>query len=137
MSSAWDWQPRKAPTAAEMEAIAVAAYQGLPAQFRDLAGSILFSVEEFATGEVLDSLGIESEFDLLGLYSGISLDRRSADDLPTVPDTIHLYRRPILDYWVEHDESLGHLVTHVMIHEIGHHFGLSDAAMAAIEASAT
>jgi predicted Zn-dependent protease with MMP-like domain len=136
--SAITWLDRKAPSAAAIEEIARAAYAGLPEELREKTGDILFSVEEFPTDDVLDSLGIESEYDLLGLYHGVSVDRRSSHDLPrATPDTIHLYRRALLDYWAEHDETLGNLVTHVMIHEIGHHFGLSDATMAAIEADAT
>ncbi len=85
---------------------------------------------------MLDDLGIESEYDLLGLYQGVSLGQRSANSGSPLPDMIFLYRRPILDYWAEHPETLGQLVSHVLIHEIGHHFGLSDADMEAIEAAA-
>ena len=80
--------------------------------------------------------GIESPFDLLGLYSGIDLARKSVSDVATVPDMVFLYRRPILDYWAEHEESLGAIITHVLVHEIGHHFGLSDDDMERIEAEA-
>ena len=86
--------------------------------------------------EVLDSLNIESPFDLLGLYSGIDLARKSVSDPPSVPDMVFLYRRPILEYWAEHEETLGAVITHVLVHEIGHHFGLSDADMERIEAEA-
>ena len=79
---------------------------------------------------------IESPFDLLGLYSGIDLVRKSVSDVATVPDMVFLYRRPILDYWAEHEETLGAIITHVLVHEIGHHFGLSDSDMERIEAEA-
>ena len=85
---------------------------------------------------MLDSLGIESPFDLLGLYSGVDLARKSVMDIASLPDMVFLYRRPILDYWAEHEETLGHIVTHVLVHEIGHHFGLSDADMEHIESEA-
>ena len=101
------------------------------------AGEILIRVEDFPTDEVLDSLGIESPFDLLGLYSGVDLARKSGTDVSALPDMVFLYRRPILDYWVEHEETLGAIVTHVLVHEIGHHFGLSDADMERIEHDAS
>jgi predicted Zn-dependent protease with MMP-like domain len=96
----------------------------------------MIRIEEFATDEVLDSLGIESEYDLMGLYHGVSLDRKSVSDLASQPDVVVLYRRPILDYWAAGDEQLGDIVTHVLVHEIGHHFGLSDDDMENIEAKA-
>jgi predicted Zn-dependent protease with MMP-like domain len=131
-----DWNKLDAPSLADFEAIADAAYARLPARFRALTGDVLIRVEDFPTEEVLDSLGIESAFDLLGLYSGIDLARKSVNDVPSVPDMVFLYRRPILDYWAEHEETLGTIVTHVLVHEIGHHFGLSDADMERIEAEA-
>ena len=79
-------------------------------------------------------MGIDSPFDLLGLYTGVDLARKSVMDASAMPDMVFLYRRPILDYWVEHEETLGGIVTHVLVHEIGHHFGLSDADMEHIEA---
>jgi predicted Zn-dependent protease with MMP-like domain len=85
---------------------------------------------------VLDEVGLESPFDLLGLFQGVSMDRRSVMDPGGMPNMVYLYRRPILDYWADHEEKLGHLVAHVLVHEIGHHFGLSDADMEHIEASA-
>ncbi len=81
-------------------------------------------------------MGIESAFDLLGLYSGVDLARKSVMDVSAMPDMVFLYRRPILDYWAEHEETLGAILTHVLVHEIGHHFGLSDADMERIEAEA-
>jgi predicted Zn-dependent protease with MMP-like domain len=131
-----DWSRQEAPTLAEFEAIAGAAYKRLPARFRKLTGDLLIRIEDFATDEVLDQMGIESAFDLLGLYSGVDLARKSVMDVSALPDMVFLYRRPILDYWAEHEETLGHVITHVLIHEIGHHFGLSDDDMQRIEAEA-
>ena len=126
----------EAPSLAELEAIAAKAYARLPVRFRALTGEVVIRVEDFPDDEVLDSLGIDSPFDLLGLYSGIDLARKSVSDVSTLPDMVFLYRRPILDYWAEHEDTLGEIVTHVLVHEIGHHFGLSDDDMEAIEAAA-
>jgi predicted Zn-dependent protease with MMP-like domain len=131
------WSAREAPSLAEFEAIAAQAYARLPARFRKLTGEVLIRIEDFPTDEVLDGLGIDSPFDLLGLYSGVDLARKSVMDLSDAPDMVFLYRRPILDYWAENEESLGHIVTHVLVHEIGHHFGLSDADMERIETDAS
>lgn len=131
-----DWSKQEAPTLAEFDAIAAAAYKRLPTRFRALTGDLLIRIEDFATDEVLDSMGIESAFDLLGLYSGVDLVRKSVMDVSALPDMVFLYRRPILDYWAEHEETLGAILTHVLVHEIGHHFGLSDADMERIEAEA-
>ena len=116
--------------------MARSAYARLPARFRKLTGDVVIRVEDFPTDEVLDSLGIDSPFDLLGLYSGVDLARKSVMDVQRLPDMVFLYRRPILDYWAENEETLGHIVTHVLVHEIGHHFGLSDADMERIETEA-
>jgi predicted Zn-dependent protease with MMP-like domain len=132
-----DWGRRRAPDLAEFEELAAAAWQRLPRAFRDLCGDVVVRVEDFPTEDVLRDLKLESPFDLMGLYHGVSLDKRSVMDLPRGPDMVFLYRRPLLDYWAEGEETLGHLVTHVLVHEIGHHFGLSDDDMANIEASAT
>jgi predicted Zn-dependent protease with MMP-like domain len=131
-----DWNELEAPDLAGFEVIAGKAYARLPAHFRALTSDLLIRIEDFATDDVLDQLGIESPFDLLGLYSGIDLARKSVSDVTTEPDMVFLYRRPILDYWAEHEESLGAIITHVLVHEIGHHFGLSDADMERIEAEA-
>ena len=126
----------RAPSLVDFERLAAAAWDRLPAEFRALCRDVLIRVDDFATEEILDDLGIESPFDLMGLYSGVSLDRKSVADMPREPDMVFLYRRAILDYWAEGDETLGDLVTHVLVHEIGHHFGLSDDDMEAIEACA-
>lgn len=132
-----EWQSATAPTLADFERLAAAAWDRLPAEFRNLARDIVIRIEDFATDEDLDELGIESPFDLMGLYRGVDLAHKSVLDTPREPDMVFLYRRAILDYWAEHEEPLGHLVTHVLIHEIGHHFGLSDADMEGIEAGVT
>jgi predicted Zn-dependent protease with MMP-like domain len=135
-SGSFDWTDRQAPSLAELEGLAQSAYLQLPARFRKLTGELLIRVEDFPTDEVLDSLEIESPFDLLGLYSGVDIGRKSVTDVSALPDMVFLYRHPILDYWAEHEETLGAIVTHVLVHEIGHHFGLSDADMERIESEA-
>jgi predicted Zn-dependent protease with MMP-like domain len=127
----------KAPSLEEIERLAVAAFDGLPRHFRELCSDLVIRIEDFPSDEVLDAMQIETEFDLLGLFRGVGLPFQSENAPVKMPNLIWLYRRPILDYWAEHDETLGAIVTHVLIHEIGHHFGLSDDDMAAIEAEAT
>ncbi len=136
MASAKDWAGKEAPSLADLEALAEQAWRRLPRQFRDLCDNVVIRVEDFATGEVLTDLGLESAYDLLGLFQGVSIDKRSVMDPTGLPNMVYLYRRPILDYWAEHEETLGHLVAHVLVHEIGHHFGLSDADIDHIEAAA-
>jgi predicted Zn-dependent protease with MMP-like domain len=131
-----DWQGAQAPSLAELEAIADEAFKRLPRRFRDLCKDVVIRVEDFPTDEVLEALGAESDFDLLGLYHGVDLSRQSVMDPTAMPEMVFLYRRPILDYWAEHEETLGAIVTHVLVHEIGHHFGLSDADMHRIEEEA-
>jgi predicted Zn-dependent protease with MMP-like domain len=133
MAGGEDWSAKRAPDLGDIEELAVLAWQRLPREFRDLCRDVVFQVEDFATEEVLRELNIDSPFDLMGLYQGVSLDKRSVMDLPRGPDMVFLYRRALLDYWAEGSETLGSLVTHVLVHEIGHHFGLSDADMANIE----
>ena len=136
MANGKDWRHRSAPTLVEFEELADLAWRRLPAEFRAMCGDVLIRIEDFPTEEVLDELKLESPFDLMGLYHGVSLDKKSVSDLPRGPDMVFLYRRPLLDVWAEGTETLGHLVTHVLVHEIGHHFGLSDRDMAGIEAAA-
>ena len=126
----------KAPTLAEIEELAFAAYERLPEAFRRLSAGVQILVDDFPDEETMTEMRCESEFDLLGLFQGVGLPQQSLGDVARLPNMVWLYRRPILDYWAEHDESLGHIVRHVLIHEIGHHFGLSDDDMAAIEAQA-
>ena len=130
------WRGLTAPTLAEMEALAVAAFAGLPQQFRALCRDLVIRVDDFPTDEVLERMEAETEFDLLGLFQGVGLPFRSESAPMQMPNMIWLYRRPILDYWAEHDETLGAIVTHVLVHEIGHHFGLSDADMEELERAA-
>ncbi|ODU20644.1 MAG: neutral zinc metallopeptidase [Sphingomonas sp. SCN 67-18] len=124
------------PDAAAIEALALAALNRLPAQFRAHLGDVVLKVAEFADEDVLAELGIESPFDLSGLYTGRPLAEKSSMDVGALPDMIHLYRRALLDEWVETGVSLEALVSHVLIHEVGHHFGLSDDDMHALEESA-
>ena len=130
------WRSAAAPSLAEFEALAADAYARLPETFRNLCENLVIQVSDFPTDEVLDSMNAETEFDLLGLFQGIGLPFQSASMPEQLPNMVWLYRRPILDYWAEHDDTLGAIVTHVLVHEIGHHFGLSDDDMAAIEAAA-
>lgn len=136
MSRSTAWANERAPTLAEIETLAAAAWQRLPGEFREMCGDLVIRVEDFPPDEVLQELGIDSPFDLMGLYQGVSLDKKSVSDLPREPDMVFLYRRPILDFWAEEDETLANLVTHVLVHEIGHHFGFSDDDMEDIEAGA-
>jgi predicted Zn-dependent protease with MMP-like domain len=128
------WRALQAPSLAEFELIANEVFRTLPEKFRALCSDLVIRVEDFATDEVLDRMGIESPFDLMGLFHGIGLPFRSESAPTHMPNMIWLYRRPILDYWAEHEEALGAVVAHVLVHEIGHHFGLSDADIAVIEA---
>ena len=130
------WALAKAPSLAELEALAESAFGRLPSQFRQLCANLVIRVDDFPTEEVLRELGLESEFDLLGLFQGVGLPFQSESAPVKMPNLIFLYRRPILDYWAEHEETLAAIVTHVLIHEIGHHFGLSDADMMAVEQAA-
>ena len=130
------WTSAKAPSLAEMETMAHEIFARLPKRFRDLCEGVIIRVDDFPTDEVLDEMDAASEFDLLGLFQGVGLPFRSEGDIARLPNMIWLYRRPILDYWAEHDESLGRIVRHVLVHEVGHYFGLSDADMEAIEAAA-
>ena len=130
------WRRLKAPSLAALEIIASEVFRRLPGKFRDLCADLVIQVEDFPSDEVLNEMQAESEFDLLGLFQGVGLPFRSESAPVQMPNMIWLYRRPILDYWAEHDETLGAIVKHVLVHEIGHHFGMSDADMAAIEGAA-
>jgi predicted Zn-dependent protease with MMP-like domain len=129
------WRGVSAPSLDEIEALGTEAYGRLPERFRALCEGLVIRVEDFPTDEVLETMQAETEFDLLGLFQGVGLPFRG-DQSGQMPNMIWLYRRPILDYWAEHEETLDAIVTHVLVHEIGHHFGLSDDDMAAIEAAA-
>ncbi len=120
-----------APSLGEIEALARAALERLPAPFAAHLAHVVLVIEEFAEDRILDELGIEDPFDLTGLYSGRPVGETAATGDP--PPAIHLYRRAILDEWCAGDEALDHLVAHVVVHEVGHHFGLSDADMHTLE----
>jgi len=123
-----DWTSAAAPTLDDFAALAEDALRTLPQPFRRLAGEVRMVVEDFADDDVLDGLGIEDPFELTGLYQGVNLADRSVLDPTPHLSQVRLYRRPILDEWAERgDVTLGELVAHVLVHEIGHHFGLSDA----------
>lgn len=123
-----------APSLADIEQIASQAFARLPKGFRDRCLDVVFRVEEFPSEEVIEELDAESEFDILGLFHGVGLPQGGSGPFSgQLPNIIFLYRRPILDYWAEHHETLGAIVTHVLVHEIGHHFGFSDEDMEAIE----
>lgn len=125
--------PSPIPSVADFEAMAAAALATIPEPLRRHTDGVIIRVEDFPDPEIRQEMELESPFDLLGLYSGVSLDRRSVSDPPRTIDMIHLYRRPILAYQRDTGEDLEHIVRHVLIHEIGHHFGLSDDDMERIE----
>jgi predicted Zn-dependent protease with MMP-like domain len=126
-----------APDIAAFEALADEAFQGLPASFRQMCAGVIIKVDDFPDDETLEEMEAETPFDLLGLFRGVGLAQASATlQTGQHPNMVWLYRRPILDYWAEHDETLGHIITHVLVHEIGHHFGLSDADMEELERQA-
>lgn len=124
-----------APSLDDIEIIARKAFETLPETFKALTTGIVFRVDDFPDPETVMEMGLQSPFDLMGLYSGVPVGEKDAGAQPVV-DMIFLYRRPLLDYWCETEEDLSHLVRHVLIHEIGHHFGLSDDDMERLEASA-
>jgi len=126
-----------APSLDDFTALTREAWASLPSRFRRLAGEVVFRIEDFADEETLQTLGIEDPFELTGLYSGVDLTRQSVLDPTAAIPMVFLYRRPILDEWIERgDVDLGDLVLHVLVHEIGHHFGLTDDDMHAIVESA-
>jgi predicted Zn-dependent protease with MMP-like domain len=123
----------------DFEQIAAAAYASLPAEFRELSGNVPCMISEFPDEETMREMELETEFDILGLFRGVGLPQGGATPFTgQLPNQVWLYRRPILDYWAESEEgeTLGQIITHVLVHEIGHHFGFSDEDMEAIEAQA-
>ena len=130
------WRDLYSPSLEELEMLALDAYAHLPEAFRRLTGEIIIQLAEFPTDEIMDDLSLESPFDLLGLFEGRGIAERWNPATGEGPNRVTLYRRAILDYWAENEETLGDIVNHVLIHEIGHHFGLSDDDMERIEASA-
>lgn len=133
MAAMTEWRDAMAPDLPVFQALAASAWEKLPGQFRQMCGDLVIRIEDFAIDDVLDDLEIESPFDLLGLYQGVSLAHKSSVDIPREPDMVFLYRRAILDEWANGEDSLGAIIAHVLIHEIGHHFGFSDADMEDIE----
>jgi predicted Zn-dependent protease with MMP-like domain len=128
------WKDLAAPSLDDFTALAQQAFAALPEEFRRSTGEVVFQVADFASQEVLDTVGVEDPFDLTGLYDGAPLSQRSVFDAATRPSMIFLYRRPILDEWAARGNlSLAELVAHVLVHEIGHHFGLTDGDIHAIE----
>jgi predicted Zn-dependent protease with MMP-like domain len=128
------WKDLAAPSLDDFSTLAQQAFAALPEEFRKSTGEVVFQVADFATQEVLDTVGVEDPFDLTGLYDGAPLSERSVFDTGVRPSMIFLYRRPILDEWAARgDLSLAELVAHVLVHEIGHHFGLTDGDIHAIE----
>jgi len=121
------------PSADEIEAIARRTLDALPAPFAASLPDIVLRVEEFADDATLAEMEIDDPFDLTGLYEGVPLTERSVDQSGTLPERVRLFRRPILDEWAGGTDTLEHLVAHVVIHEVGHHFGLSDDDMHALE----
>jgi predicted Zn-dependent protease with MMP-like domain len=124
-----------APSAADIDALARATLIALPEPFAAHLAGVVLQVEEFADEDTLAELGIEDPFELTGVYEGVPIGEKSADASGALPDRIRLFRRPILDEWADGEDSLEHLVAHVLIHEAGHHFGLSDEAMHQLEES--
>ena len=123
-----------APDVALIEALALTAIAALPDAYRAAAQAIALRVTDFATDEMVESLGVDDPFDLTGMYDGIPLTQRSVMDQPVRPDAIWLFRRPILDEWAERGNvTLAELVTHVLVHELAHHFGWSDDDIAAVD----
>ncbi len=133
------WAERTAPSLDDFEVIAAAAFAALPAEFRALVGEVPCVVAEFPDDETIAEMELESEFDILGLFRGVGLPQGGANPFTgQLPNQVWLYRRPILDYWAEtaDGETLGEIITHVLVHEIGHHFGFSDDDMEGLEAQA-
>jgi predicted Zn-dependent protease with MMP-like domain len=127
----------RAPSLDDFVDLAEAAFAALPERFRRLAGEVVFRIDDFPGPEILDELGIEDPFELTGVYQGVDLTRRSLFDASPQTSMVFLYRRPILDEWADRgDVTVAELVAHVLVHEIGHHFGLSDEAIADVEAAA-
>jgi predicted Zn-dependent protease with MMP-like domain len=125
-----------APSLADIEALAQSAVERLPGLFRQHLASVLLRVEDFPDADVIAEMELDSEWDILGLYQGRHVGMKGDEPSGALPDMIFLYRRPLLDEWCQTDDSLEAIVTHVLVHEVGHHFGLSDEAMEAIEAAA-
>lgn len=126
--------PDTAPSLADFEEMAAAAYADLPEIFRAHCGGLILRVADFAEPQTLEGLGIEDAFELTGLYEGVALTERSVGDVVRMPDVVWLFRRPILDEWAARgDVALDALIRHVLVHEVAHHFGMTDEELAAID----
>ncbi|MGB3810814.1 MAG: metallopeptidase family protein [Parvibaculum sp.] len=128
-----NWKEMKAPSLADFERLADEAFGRLPEHFRARTQGLIIRIEDFPDEDVMAEMELESPFDLLGLYHGTGQPYEQTSAITHLPDMVFLYRRPMLDYWAEFDETLDQLITHVLVHEIGHHFGLSDDDMHSIE----
>ena len=124
------------PSLEDMEAMAAEAFASIPRELRQNVANVVIQIADFPDDETSGEMDLETPFDLLGLYRGVDLARKSVGDVAQDMDMVFLYRRPILDYWCETGEDLKHVIRHVLIHEIGHHFGLSDDDMERIEEAA-
>ena len=136
MNKSEDWRGRYSPSLETIESLAIEAYAKLPEAFRALTGDLIIEIADFPTDDVFEDMALETPFDLLGLFEGRGVSERFTMETGEMVNRITLYRRPILDYWAENEETLGDIVTHVLIHEIGHHFGLSDDDIERIEEGA-
>lgn len=124
-----------APSIEDIDTLARDTFERLPKKFRDRCGEIVFRVEDFPEDDVIQEMELETQYDILGLFQGVGItEQQESDPTPREPNIVYLYRRPILDEWSDSEITLGDIVTHVLIHEIGHHFGFSDADMERIEA---
>lgn len=123
-----------APTIEDLDTLARETFDRLPKKFRERCGDIVFRVEDFPDDDVVEEMELETQYDILGLFQGVGITEQQESDPPREPNIVFLYRRPILDEWSDSEITLGDIVTHVLIHEIGHHFGFSDADMERIEA---
>lgn len=131
------WTDQTAPSLDDFARLARAAFDALPEPFRSLAGEVVLRIDDFADEATLDEMGIEDPFELTGLYHGVDIGRRDSLGPAAEPSRIFLYRRPILDEWCERgDVGLAEIITHVLVHEIGHHFGLDDDDIHHIEDAA-
>jgi predicted Zn-dependent protease with MMP-like domain len=131
-----DWGSRYSPSLSEFESLVLEAYAHLPEEFRALTGDVIIVIEDFPSEEIMDDMALETEFDLLGLFEGRPVGEIVNPQTGEGANKVSLFRRAILDYWAENEETLGEIVTHVLIHEIGHHFGLSDDDMEKLEMEA-
>jgi len=131
-----DWRTRLAPTLPELESLSREAFAFLPEKFRLLCGELTIQIADFPEDQVIEDMGLESPFELLCLFEGNRQGARFSVISDNSVNCITLFRRAILDYWAENEETLGEIISHVFIHEIGHHFGLSDEDMDALEAAA-